>query len=268
MDQYSIIGFADQYIENQLNNLNLRCGDNLKLNSKISGVLLALFAISIVISAASAVDLVNNFNNGNFGIDVASGTNFTETVNVTANGIELVIFENSGNNSDDANSIIYFKDSTADKKEINGFIKDLESNGNIVEENDRYVVLKNTQNSNGFDIENDFDSIFNFASSIFSSDGLDISADGNSFSLSDKGLEIFDANGENVSITSDGISVSGGASFGNESVNVSSEASSNIKNSVYSIYLKNQGNDKVIVISGNNLELLKAMAETVSFNEN
>ena len=109
MDQYSIIGFADQYIENQLNNLNLRCGDNLKLNSKISGVLLALFAISIVISAASAVDLVNNFNNGNFGIDVASGTNFTETVNVTANGIELVIFENSGNNSDDAKRMSLLK---------------------------------------------------------------------------------------------------------------------------------------------------------------
>ena len=49
---------------------------------------------------------------------------------------------------------------------------------------------------------------------------------------------------------------------------IASDVDSNIKDCDYSIYLKNQGNDKVIVISGNNIELLKAMAETVSFNEN
>ena len=32
--------------------------------------------------------------------------------------------------------------------------------------------------------------------------------------------------------------------------------------------MKNQNNGEVIVISGNNLEVLKSMAETVSFNGN
>ena len=102
--------------------------------------------------------------------------------------------------------------------------------------------------------------------SIFSDEGFNVTSDGNSVSISNKGLEVSDANGQNVSITSEGVSVSDGA--GNETVNVSSDVDSNIKDCDYSIYLKNQGNDKVIVVSGNNLELLKSMAETVSFNEN
>lgn len=99
--------------------------------------------------------------------------------------------------------------------------------------------------------------IFNFIGSIFSSgDGLNISADGSSVSFSGKGLEVSDASGENVSITTDGISVSGESSD-NEAVDVSSDVGSDIENSDYSLYLKNQNNDEVIVISGNNLELLK-----------
>ena len=98
----------------------------MKFNSKIFGILLSSLAIAMVISAASAVDLVSDFNNGDFGIDVASGANFTETVNIATGDINLVIFENSADNSNDANSIIYFKDSTADKNQVNGFIKDLE----------------------------------------------------------------------------------------------------------------------------------------------
>lgn len=242
----------------------------MKFNSKILGVLLAILAVTMAISAASAVNLVNDFGNDNFAIDVLSGTNFTETVNISNNNMDLVIFENSGNNSDDASSIIYFKDSTADKNEINSFIKGLENGGTKVEETDKYVVLKNNQNSHDFDIGNDLDGFFSFFENLFSSDdGLNVSSEGNSISLSSNGLEIYSADGENVSITSEGISVSGNAS-GNETVEVSSDvgANSNIENSDYSIYLKNNDNGKVIVISGNNLELLKAMAETVSFNEN
>lgn len=236
------------------------------MNSKILGVLLALLSIAMVISAASAVDLVNDFNNDDFGIKVSSGSDFNESVNIVTNGMNLRVFENSGNDSQDVNSIVYFKDSTADKKEITGFIKDLENNGNKFEETDKYVVLKNTQNSHDLDIANDLDGIFDFVGSIFSSEGVNISSEGNSISLSSNGLEVSDANGENVSITSEGVSVSDGA--GNETVNVSSNVNPNIENCDYSIYLKNQGNDKVIVISGNNLELLKAMAKNASFNEN
>lgn len=242
---------------------------NLKINSKILGILLSSLAIAMVISAASAVDLVSDFNNDNFGMDVASGTNFTETVNITTGDINLVIFENSADNSNDANSIIYFKDSTSNKKEITDFVKDLERDGTKVEETDKYVVLKNNHNSHGFDIAEDFNNIggiFNMVGSIFSDEGFNVTSEGNSISLSSNGLEVSDANGENVSITSEGINVSGEAN--NETVNVSSDVDSNIKDCDYSIYLKNQDNDKVIVISGNNLELLKAMAETVSFNEN
>lgn len=238
----------------------------MKFNSKILGILLSSLAIAMVISAASAVDLVSDFNNGDFGIDVASGANFTETVNIVTGDINLVIFENSANNSNDVNSIIYFKDSTSDKKEVTGFVKDLERDGTKVEETDKYVVLKNNHKSHGFDIGNDIGDIFNMVGSIFSDEGFNVSSEGNSVSISSRGLEVSDANGENVSITSEGVKVSDGV--GNETVNVSSDVDSNIKDCDYSIYLKNQAGDKVIVISGNNLELLKAMAETVSFNEN
>ena len=84
-----------------------------------------MLAITLVISAVSAVDLVDGFNNDNFAVNVASGTNFTESVNVANKDMVLSIFENSK----DANSIIYFKDQTADKSEINNFIKDLDNGG-------------------------------------------------------------------------------------------------------------------------------------------
>ncbi len=240
----------------------------MKFNSKILGILLAFLAVLMVISAASAVNLANDFNNDCFGIKTISGTNFNETANIATNNMNLVIYENLGSDSGDVNSIIYLKDSTADKSMITDFISDLENDGAKVEETNKYIVLKNNQNFNDVDIEGSIDSIFNFADNIFSSDGLNVSAEGNSISLSADGLEIHDAGGENVSITPEGVSVSGDASSDNETVNVSGDVNSNIKNCDYSLYLKNQDNDKVIVLSGNDLELLKAMAETVTFNEN
>ncbi|MDO5860713.1 hypothetical protein [Methanobrevibacter sp.] len=244
----------------------------MKFNSKILGVLLVLLAVAMVISAASAVNLAGDFKNNDFGIDVISGTNFTEDVNVSTESMNLLVFENSGNNSSDVNSIIYFKDTTAGKNEINSFIKDLENGGNKVEETDKYVVFKNTQKSHDFDISNDLGSIFDFMGSIFSDEGLNVSSEGNSVSLSGNGLEVSSADGENISITYEGVTVSGSASSDNgtfnETVNVSGDAGSSIEDCDYSIYLKNKANNKVIVISGNNLELLKSMAETASFNGN
>lgn len=239
----------------------------MKINSRISAVLLAFLAIFMVISAASAVNSTNDFHTGDFGIKIIPGVNLTETVNIGTDNMNLTILENSGNNSNDVNSVIYFKDSTDDKNEITGFIKDLENDANKVEQTDKYVVLKNTQSSHDFDIANDLEGIFNFASGIFSSDGINVSSQGNSIALSGDGLEISDASGENVSVTREGVNVSG-ASSGNETVNVSSDVNSNIEDCDYSIYVKNQNNDSVIVISGNNLELLKEMAENCSFNEN
>lgn len=240
----------------------------MKTNSKVFGIFMALLAIGIVISAASAADLVNDFNSDDFSVKVASGTDFTETVNVSTNDISFMIFENSNKDSKDIDSIMLFKDSTADKKEINSFIKDLEKAGTKVEETDKYVALKNTEKLSDADFGSDLEGIFNIADDVFSSDGLNVSAEGNSVSLSSKGFEVSTEDGENMSVGPSGVSFSSGASSGNESVNISGDVSSNIKSSDYSLYLKNSNNNNVIVLSGNNLEVLKSMAETVSFNGN
>lgn len=230
---------------------------------------MALLAVFVVISAVNAVDLVNDFDNGDFKINVPSGTDFNETVNISVNEMNMIVYENLGKNSHDANSIIYLKDSSADKNEINQFIKDLEKDAKKFEETDKYIVFKNTQNSNDFDIGNSLDGVFNIANDIFSSGGnFNVSADGNSVSFSDKGLEILDANGEGASISSEGINFFGNESSDNVTSDISSGAGSSMEYSDYSVYLKNNNANKVIVISGNNLELLKAMAETASISEN
>ena len=115
-------------------------------------------------------------------------------------------------------------------------------------------------------IGSDLEGIFSIANDVFSSEGLNVSAEGNSVSLSGKSFEVSTHDGENISVTPAGVSFSGGASSGNESVNISGDVNSSIKNCDYSVYLKN--NNGVFVISGNNLEVLKSMAETVSFNGN
>ncbi|MBQ8017387.1 MAG: hypothetical protein IJ672_09745 [Methanobrevibacter sp.] len=236
----------------------------MKFNSKILGAFLALLVIALVISTASAVDLVNDF-----GIDVLSGADFNENTNISMDDINWVILENSGNNSDDVNTIIYFKDSTHDKNSINKFIKDLEDDGQKVEETDKYTVFKTTENSNDFDFPSGFDNVLGFAENIFSlGNGVNISADGNSVSLSDEGLKVSDAGGENVSISSDGISVSGDSSSDDESMEISDDIDSNFVNLDYYLFLKNNANDEVVVIFGNDLNSLKSMAETASFNEN
>ena len=234
----------------------------MRFNSKILGVLLTLLAAALLVSATGAANLGDDFNGNGFGVKIPSGDYFTEIAKIATEDIDMEIYENS-NHSADANSIIYFKDQTTDKKEISGFVEDMEKSANKVEETDKYVVLKNTENSNDFDISQGFDSIFNFIGSAFSSEGMNVSADGNSISLSSNGMKVSDANGEKVSITSEGISVSGDSSSGNASVNVSSDVNSNIMDCDYSLYLKNKGNDTVIVISGNDLAVLLADRKSV-----
>ena len=234
---------------------------------------MALLAISIVISAVSAADLQKNDFGGDFAVDIPSESNFSENVTTKLNfcdiAMDLVVFENTGNNSEDINSIIYFKDSSDNKTMIEDFINDLEKDGKKVEETDKYIVLEtNTSESEDFDIVEGFNEVWNFAESLFSSEGdINLSADGNKISLSDKGLEVSDANGQNVSITSEGVSISGNETLDNESFDVSGdvEVNSNINDCDYAVYLENADNDQVIVLSGNNLEVLKSMAETASF---
>ena len=43
---------------------------------------------------------------------------------------------------------------------------------------------------------------------------------------------------------------------------------SNIGDADYSICIKNQNNNQLIVLVGNNLDLMKSMADTASFTEN
>lgn len=236
----------------------------MKFNSKILSVLLVLLAVLMVISAASAVDLVNDI-----GIEVPSESNFDETANVNMNNVNFVIFENSASNANDVASIIYFKDSEADKNSLNDFIKDLEDDGEKIEETDKYSVFKTTQNSNDFDVPTGFDNVLNFAEDLFSQgNGFNFSADGNSVSFSDEGLKISDASGENVSISSEGINVSGDSSSDSENVDISSEVGQDIEKLDYYIFLKNTNGNEVVVIFGNDLDSLKSMAETASFNEN
>lgn len=238
-----------------------------------------LFAIAIVISTVSAVDLVDNgFDNEHFAIDVPSSSNFSEIATTEINSGDLamvmVVFENLGNDSDNVGAIIYLNDLSDDNKVISDFINDLIKNGEVVEETDKYVVVK-TQNSNGsdfmnFDIANDFDSILSFVEGLFSSNGgINISSDEGNVSFSSNGLIVSDANGENVSITSQGIEISGsnGTDESNDTyIDVDENIFPDFPNGDYSVYLKND--TQMIVISGNNLELLKSMAESVSLKGN
>ena len=104
-----------------------------------------------------------------------------------------------------------------------------------------------------------------FAESIFSSDAdMSFSSNGNSVSFSDKGLEVADENGQNVSISTDGVLISGQASSDGENVTVDDV---DVQSGDYVVYIKNQNNDQVIVIYGNNMEVMKEMADSASFKE-
>lgn len=249
----------------------------MKANSKILGILAALFVIAIVISSAGAGNLANS---ENFVIDIPDGSDFKEmaTTDLDVGDVDMkmLVFENSGNNSDDISTIIYMKDSSNDSSMISDLYNDLKKDCEVVEEKDNYIVFK-TQNSNDVsaeDIEDAINSFMGIAEDIFSSDAdMNFSADGNSISFSDKGLEISDANGDNVSISSEGIKVSEAPSSDGEvsedvNITVNGNADASFQNGEYTVYIKNAINDQVIVINGNDLEVMKKMADTVSFGEN
>ena len=105
-------------------------------------------------------------------------------------------------------------------------------------------------------------------SSVHISDGgINIDDPSANVSFSTNGLEVSDSNGENVSISSDGIKVSDGSSNGTVEVNsdVDSVMDSYSEFSEYILCLKNPDNDQLILICGNDLDLLKVMAESATF---
>lgn len=267
-------------------------------NSKILTILFTLFVFVFLISTAGALDYdlaSNGFDSENFLIDTPEGSNFIKKTTTDFNSgnlsMSMEIFTNHGNNTDDLSTIMYLKDSS-DKNIFSDFINDLKNDGYLVEENDNYFLLKN-QNSNdwnffNFDIANNFNSLWTIAEGILSPDtDINLRADGdnvevsnggikiadsdnNNVSLSTKGLEVSDSDGENVSISADGIKVSkaSGKASADGNISIDSDMLFNVQDADYIICIKSKNSNQVIIITGNNLELMKSMADTASFSEN
>ena len=270
------------------------------LNSKIIGILSLFLALAIIISGVSAADnnlVSDDLANKNFKIDVPSGSTFNEgaSTNLKVGDLDFIInvYENSGNGSEDVNAILYFKDSSADKKLIDDMCNDLQKDGEVVEETDDYFIVK-TQNNNwdllNFNIGDDIGGAWDFVTGLFfgdsevsvsandsdvevSNDGINIvSPDNESVSLSNQGLEVSDANGEGVSISNEGIKVSANVSENGTAsddvfVAFDENMSSNMANGEYVLCIKNPDNSQAIMLTGNNLDLMKEMADTASFKE-
>ena len=274
---------------------NCKMGDKLKIDSKILTVLSALFVIAIAISSVGAVDLVSNgIDSSNFAIDIPSGSDFSEEATTNLNvgdvAMNMEVFANHGGNANDVSAIVYLKDGSKDQNIISDVINDLKKDASIVEENDNYFIVE-TKDANNWDffnlgIGNDIDTIWDFATGIFSDDsnvnvttedadvkvskdeGIHIVGDDNStVSLSTKGLAVSDPNGDDVSISTDGVNVNDSKGEGSVDVNSSFDGDiiSNVDNADYAICIESPDNNQVIVIAGNDLELLKSIAETASF---
>ena len=152
----------------------------MKINSKILGILSALFLIGIVISSASAAEklVTNDFGNDDFAIDVPSGSDFLNEANTKINfgdiTMDMNVFANNGDNANDVSTVVYLKDSSSKQDMINDAITDLKKEGVIVEETDKYFVVETKDSNNwnflNFDIGNDINNLFSFANGLFSSD--------------------------------------------------------------------------------------------------
>lgn len=276
---------------------NCKMGDKLKIDSRILAGLSALLVVAIAISSVGAVDLVSNgIDSANFAIDIPSGSDFAEEATTNLNigdfSISMEIFANNGENANDVSTVVYLKDSSKDQSVISDVINDLKKDAPIVEENDKYFIVetKDANNWNFFDFDfgNDIGTIWNFATGIFSdnsnvnvttesadvqvseNEGIHIVGDDNtSVALSTKGFEVADPNGDEVSISTDGIKVTGNDGSAEASadgnVSIDGDMMSHVNNADYAICIENPDNNQVIVIAGNNLEVLKSIAETASF---
>ena len=245
---------------------NCKMGDKLKIDSKILTVLSALFVIAIAISSVGAVDLVSNgIDSSNFAIDIPSGSDFSEEATTNLNvgdvAMNMEVFANHGGNANDVSAIVYLKDGSKDQNIISDVINDLKKDASIVEENDNYFIVE-TKDANNWDffnlgIGNDIDTIWNFATGIFSDDSnVNVTTEDADVKVSD-----------DVSISTDGVNVNDSKGEGSVDVNSSFDGDiiSNVDNADYAICIESPDNNQVIVIAGNDLELLKSIAETASF---
>ncbi len=274
---------------------NCKMGDKLKIDSRILAGLSTLLVVAIAISSVGAVDLVSNgIGSANFAIDIPSGSDFAEEATTNLNvgdvAMNMEVFANHGDNANDVNAIMYLKDDSKDQSIISDVINDLKKDAPIVEENDKYFIVEDANNWDFFDFGfgNDIDTLWNFATGIFSDDsnvnvttesadvqvseneGIHIVGDDNtSVALSTKGFEVADPNGDDVSISTDGIKVTGNDGSAEASadgnVSIDGDMMSHVNNADYAICIENPDNNQVIVIAGNNLEVLKSIAETASF---
>ena len=272
-------------------------GDKVKIDSRILSALSALLVVAIAISSVGAADLTSNgIESANFAIDIPSGSDFAEEATTNLNvgdvAMNMEVFANHGDNANDVNAIMYLKDDSKDQSIISDVINDLKKDAPIVEENDKYFIVETKDANNwdflNFNIGNDIDSLWNFATGIFSDDsnvnvttesadvqvseneGIHIVGDDNtSVALSTKGFEVADPNGDDVSISTDGIKVTGNDGSAEASadgnVSIDGDMMSHVNNADYAICIENPDNNQVIVIAGNDLELLKSIAETASF---
>lgn len=275
----------------------------MKINSRFVCILSALFVLAIMVTSVGAADNMTSdyLGSDDFKINVPSDSDFheeaTTNLKIAGEGFNMVVFENAAINKNDVDSVLYFKDATTESSIVADMIKDMKKDNDIVEETDKYVVLK-TQKSDdwnifGFDLGG-FDDFANIFDGFFSGDSeVNVTADGSdvevskdginvdnsengTFSLSSKGLEVSDEDGSGISITDDGITFSDSASSNessDSSVAEDSEANftfngninTDIQDTDYVICVKNPENDTLIMITGNNLELMKSMADTASF---
>ena len=247
---------------------NCKMGDKLKIDSRILAGLSALLVVAIAISSVGAVDLVSNgIGSANFAIDIPSGSDFAEEATTNLNvgdvAMNMEVFANHGDNANDVNAIMYLKDDSKDQS-----------------------IDANNWDFFDFGFGNDIDTLWNFATGIFSDDsnvnvttedadvqvskdeGIHIVGDDNStVSLNTNGLAVSDPNGDDVSISTDGVKVndSNGENSVDANASFDGDIISNIDNADYAICIESPDNNQVIVIAGNDLELLKSIAETASF---
>ena len=236
-------------------------GDKVKIDSRILSALSALLVVAIAISSVGAADLTSNgIESANFAIDIPSGSDFAEETTTNLNigdfAISMEIFANNGENANDVSTVVYLKDSSKDQSVISDVINDLKKDGPIVEENEKYFIVETKDANNwdflNFNIGNDIDSLWNFATGIFSDDSnVNVTTE------------------DDVSISTDGIKVTGNDGSAEASadgnVSIDGDMMSHVNNADYAICIENPDNNQVIVIAGNDLELLKSIAETASF---
>lgn len=192
-------------------------------------ILAMLFVVTAGISTVVAFDLVNdNFNSEHFSIDVPAGSNFSQGSNMGINFGDVALH------------MIFFQNLGNNSKDVSAIVyfNDASDNGSVMSdfitdlEKDGKII---EENDNYTVIENgDYDE-WNFFGHDFLS-GLD-----DAFSF-----------------------ISGFAS--DDNVDVGRYMGANVHDDKYVVYLKNSDNDRIIAIAGDDLELLKAMADTASFN--